>query len=488
MLEKLDLYGLESVEDLVCVGLITQDPVLIVANAGAAKTALINRIGVALDIKSGVINAHTSDQQDWVGIPLPQKDGDNYTSIKMIPTPQSIVDLDLLGVDEISRVDLSNQSKMFSLIQSREVDGVKMKFKYLFAMMNPPSGSGDFIEYEGSESLEYGLAARFSLFLQMPELNNMKATTIRQVARASMNRGVEINEFDEAHSFEEMTEGENLPGRDDVDPLMAQEFRDFVSGSRAKFLEYMADEERVNVTINYVSRFSVNMREHKKKYVPIDGRRIGMIARAIIALQAIYAYRGIGSMDKAAELVMTHSYPNIAIGREFDPDEIEKVHSIVARETMSTKSALVEEIMSETDLVRRIGMAMRAMNLGVTDTSRIVREAIEKAGNDAERMIIAMRLFNPVSNMIDAQTLAELANTFRPLLSFDCELELKGDLDGIEIAHSAMENAAINRVLPHIRAVAWYATAVNGTPYYEVGSLIRSLELLDTKVKEAIDE
>lgn len=477
MLEKLNLFGLHSIEDLYLVGLVSGEPICIVSHSGGGKTALVTRTGHALLVSAGVINAHTSDPQDWVGIPLPVKteDGLGYSEMSMVKTPQSIADHVLLGIDEISRVEISNQSKLFSLIQSREVDGVKMGFKYLYAMMNPPAGSGEFVEYEGSEPLEFGLADRFALFLNMPAFTDMDKSTMLDVVKASASRGKEHNEFDETlPSMEEAN-------RDYVDPVSATEFRQTIGLARAKFLEYMDDEERVAQVAGYITRF-VGLMNKNKSYIPIDGRRAGMILRCILGLYALYTVRGTGTLDKAASEVVTHAYPNMAIGQAFDDDPVLTAHASASKDYMSTKSALVDEISSEPDKFRRVRMVIESPNLGLADSSRFIRDFMFSFESQVEQLVVAYNLFRPLGDLVDQQTMAEIANLLRPLFTMNGSISLVGNLENINEGLSAVNEA----VYPEVRAAFTYGMQQQSITPAKYGRVRSELDQLAQKMREEV--
>ncbi|MDI6642277.1 MAG: MoxR family ATPase, partial [Elusimicrobiota bacterium] len=155
ILNKLGIYGLDEIEDIIIAGLVTGDPVLLIGKHGSAKTLLVRRIAQSLGYKFIAYDASKALFDDVVGFPNPQSLCEG--TVDYISTPISIWDKEFVLIDEISRATPSMQNKWLEIIRSRQLMGKPVpNLKYVFAAMNPP------VSYVGSIALDVALAGRFA--------------------------------------------------------------------------------------------------------------------------------------------------------------------------------------------------------------------------------------------------------------------------------------------------------------------------------------
>ncbi len=181
-LEAAGIYGYEAVESVILASLVTADPLLLIGNCGTGKTFLLNSLSEALGLEHRHYNASLISFDDLVGFPFPADEG---SRIEYLQTPATVWGAESVLIDEISRCKPEHQNRLFSLVQERRVQGIKLdKLIYRWAAMNPcgPEQNGD--SYEGSEPLDRALADRFAFIVEVPDWHEMSDETHRAIACA----------------------------------------------------------------------------------------------------------------------------------------------------------------------------------------------------------------------------------------------------------------------------------------------------------------
>jgi len=303
-LEKLGVYGLDSIEYAVIAGLITGDPVLMVGAHGSAKTLLAQRLAWAMDLKFHAYDASKALFEDVIGFPNPRSISKG--KIDYIPTEISMWDKEFVLVDELSRASPMMQNKWLEVIRSRRVMGKSArKLRYVFAAMNPPG-------YIGSIPLDAALAGRFAYIINIPNTDSMDSRDLGRIIE-------EISEDDAP----EITFSRFHP-----DPAVQKELQDFVRRARNRINRIIpVYQEELK---EYVSNLSLVMKMEGKY---LDGRRLGMIWRGIFAFLGIEQEKAKrekklppGEVEQCIFRRLQSALPFEAAGESFRPDVLYSVH------------------------------------------------------------------------------------------------------------------------------------------------------------------
>lgn len=170
-LKELGVYGYAPVEPIILAALASGDPLLLVGKAGTGKTFLLNSLSEALGLVHRHYNASLIAFDDLVGFPWPdEKTG----GIRYIETPATVWQAESVLVDEINRCKPEHQNRLFSLIQERRIQGLKLeKLRYRWAAMNPPGLDQDGDSYSGCEPLDSALADRFAFIVHVADWSEL---------------------------------------------------------------------------------------------------------------------------------------------------------------------------------------------------------------------------------------------------------------------------------------------------------------------------
>src|SRR5687768_1118037 len=85
--ESLGIRGWEYLDPILLASLATETPVLLIGPHGTAKSMIVERLALALDIEFRHYNASLINYDDLVGIPMPEEDMER---LKFISTPGSV--------------------------------------------------------------------------------------------------------------------------------------------------------------------------------------------------------------------------------------------------------------------------------------------------------------------------------------------------------------------------------------------------------------
>jgi len=252
--ERLHVYGMEGIEDLVIAGLVTGDPVLLVGLHGTAKTYLCSRLANALGLRFWSYDASKAMFEDIIGFPNPFKLKKGI--IDYVSTPVSIWDKEFILIDEISRANPQMQNKWLELIRSRVIMGLKAEnLKYIFAAMNPPG-------YPGARVLDPALAGRFALIIDVPAFHDVNIETRIKILRTmSEDDAVMLNRREQGRSV-------NL--------------NKTIEFARSKYNE--VERQYGDEIEKFILNLSDELREGDFYF---DSRRAGMMRRSIVGLIAV---------------------------------------------------------------------------------------------------------------------------------------------------------------------------------------------------------
>ena len=305
LLEKLNIYGLSEIEDIILAGLVTGDPMLLVGRHGSAKTMLIKNIAACLGMKFIAYDASKALFDDVIGFPNPKLLAGGV--LDYIPTPISIWDKEFVLIDEISRANTSMQNKWLEIIRSRQIMGKKIpKLKYVFAAMNPPTS------YSSAYALDPALSGRFAFIINMPEVCKMNDDNLLSIMK-------NISEDDAAALEHAKGSGSGNGIREIIQqaikifPKISKEYDSFLSTYLIRLTNEM-----------YISK------------IKLDGRRLGMIRRNCVAYLSIQSVKNNLSQagDKLNDLIFNcvkNSIPNESTGEPLNENTIMSVHMLAIK-------------------------------------------------------------------------------------------------------------------------------------------------------------
>ncbi|MEX1118529.1 MAG: MoxR family ATPase [Terrimicrobiaceae bacterium] len=171
LLRKLGVFGYDDVEPVILAALVTEDPLLLIGRAGTGKTFLLNSLSEALGLEHRHYNASLIAFDDLVGFPWPEAEG---TGMRYIETPATVWKAESVLVDEINRCKPEHQNRLFSLVQERRIQGMKLEhLRYRWAAMNPAGFDQDGETYSGCEPLDAALADRFAFLVQVADWSDL---------------------------------------------------------------------------------------------------------------------------------------------------------------------------------------------------------------------------------------------------------------------------------------------------------------------------
>lgn len=299
-LRDLGFFGLDSIETSVFAALVTGEPCLFIGAHGAAKTALTRRLARELGLLFWAYDASKALFEDIIGFPSPASL--QRGEIEYVPTPLSIWDKQFVLVDEISRATPAMQNKWLEVVRSRQVMGKAVPdLRYVFAAMNPPG-------YLGAHPLDAALAGRFAFHIPFPDTKDMSADELDGVIAT-------VTE-DDAPLCRDAFPMPQRPSR------RAERIVDTVARARSR-LDGIAKEWDARVRV-YVGALAVQLRA---KGLDLDGRRLGMLRRNLLAAFAVdEACARAGAREATVFRTVSQSLPLRALGQEQSVDAIYPGH------------------------------------------------------------------------------------------------------------------------------------------------------------------
>jgi len=336
--EKMGMYGLEQEEDFFLAGLVTGDPVLMIGTHGCGKNFFFERLAETLKLRFQVYDASKAMFEDILGFPdmksLMEEDPAKR-KIKYLQTPMSILDKDIVLVDEISRAHVQMQNKWLEVIRSRQVMGVKAPdLKWVWAAMNP-------LSYEGAVPLDEALAGRFAWIIYMPEAYMMDDADALQVAmNENKDDSTALSKWDTTHKVK--------------DDLPTDELYDILK--RAGVIYDSVCGQYLHAVANYTVRLMKTLSSKSK--VNLDGRRMSMIRRNILSVIAVKKAKGESILLEMLTFdVLLKSMPNPATGREISPADLLTAHNL-SKGALHMKKDVNYMITVEKDYTKKLALAL----------------------------------------------------------------------------------------------------------------------------------
>ena len=434
LLSSLGLHGLSHLDAPVLAALASETPMLLIGPHGSAKSALLERLAVALRLEHRHYNASLISFDDLVGFPVPDGDGLRY-----LRTPATLWGAQSVFLDEISRCRPEVQNKLFSIVHEKRVQGIALDgLRYRWAAMNPPAApdAPDELDvYVGSLPLDPALADRFGFVLHLPALDDLSPEARRCVIRSGL--------------------GPVHPEATAVDvPALV------VRCGHATALCAALHGEWITA---YTSALVVPLRQAG---LAISGRRAAMLAANIAAVHGARMTLGEcnvvnvthangpgnagGEEDPGAErstiadtalVALRYSLPHRAQGKPVDAGLVASIHrQAVDAASLAQGDATLARILDEVHPVRRVGLALDVLK---TSPGRVERHTMSLLVTDAlasqekqARWILAQTLLPALVELdcVDATTLELLAEPFTSQVSFEERPNLRHEVPRSRIA------------------------------------------------------
>lgn len=305
VLRSLGVFGCTAIEDALLAGLALDEPVLLIGGPGCAKTRLAERLAAGLRMRFWAYDAGKALFEDVIGFPDPASLADG--EVRYVPTRLSLWGKQFILIDEISRANPAMQNKWLEIVRSRRLMGMDLPdLRAIVAAMNPPG-------LPGTIALDEALAGRFTFQFAVPDAHAMSNDDRRCVIEAP----------------DDETTSSALP---DLRPLLAT-IRDALPDAKhrdgtaaTRYVEHLAD---------YFAA----------KASPLDGRRLGMMRRALVALSAVHHALGEGPADPATLLALFRhgldcTLPFAASGREVGRVVVDGAHAFASAAVLGQTRAL----------------------------------------------------------------------------------------------------------------------------------------------------
>ena len=410
LLSSLGLHGLSHLDAPVLAALASETPLLLIGPHGSAKSALLERLAIALRLEHRHYNASLISFDDLVGFPVPDGDGLRY-----LRTPATLWGAQSVFLDEISRCRPEVQNKLFSIVHEKRVQGIALDaLRYRWAAMNPPAApdAPDELDvYVGSLPLDPALADRFGFVLHLPALDDLSPEARRCVIRSGL--------------------GPARPEATAIDlPALV------VRCGHATALCAALHGDWITA---YASALIVPLRQAG---LAISGRRAAMLAANIAAVHGARTTLGERSTIADAALVaLRYSLPHRAQGKPVDAGVVASIHrQAIDAASQSQGDATLARILDEVHPVRRVGLALDVLK---TSPGRVERHTMSLLVTDAlasqdkqARWILAQALLPSLVELdcVDATTLELLAEPFTSQVSFEERPNLRHEVPRSRIA------------------------------------------------------
>ena len=416
LLASLGLHGLSHLDAPVLAALASETPMLLIGPHGSAKSALLERLAIALRLEHRHYNASLISFDDLVGFPVPDGDGLRY-----LRTPATLWGAQSVFLDEISRCRPEVQNKLFSIVHEKRVQGIALDtLRYRWAAMNPPAApdAADELDvYVGSLPLDPALADRFGFVLHLPGLDDLSPEARRCVIRSGLGPA-----HPEAAAI-------------DVPDLV-------VRCGRSTALCASLHGDWITA---YASALVVPLRQAG---LAISGRRAAMLAANIAAVHGARRTLGAdnsgdesGAIADSALVALRHSLPHRAQGKPVDAGVIASIHrQAVDAASQAQGDAALARILDEVHPVRRVGLALAALK---TSPGRVPRHTMSLLVTDAlasqdkqARWILTQELLPTLVELdcVDAPTLELLAEPFTSQVSFEERPNLRHEVPRSRVA------------------------------------------------------
>ena len=306
ILRKLRIFGWDKIEDFLLASIVTGDGLLLVGSHGTAKTYCAEIIAKSMGVKYQKVDASKAEFEDYLGFPNPRALSEG--KFEYVNTPLTITDKQFVFIDEINRCKSHTQNKLLELIYSRQFFGQKTDVTWVWAAMN----AGD--EYTGIEPLDPAFIGRFAFIIPVPDAVDMEYDDVLKICLShTHNDAPAIKKFWKHEKEQPITSDENYS------------LKPFFETAAKNYREI--DKEMGELIGKILSTFTkIWWQERKDK---IDGRRLSMMRRAVIAYLAVKKTKNknFSITDEVFSLnlknVIPYILPHLAAGKGLNPIHVE---------------------------------------------------------------------------------------------------------------------------------------------------------------------
>lgn len=353
-LARLGVYGYSTVEPVILASLVSEDPLLLIGRAGTGKTFLLNSLSEALGLEHRHYNASFISFDDLVGFPWPSKDG---REIRYVETPATAWQAESILVDELNRCKPEHQSRFFSLVHERRLQGVLLpKLRYRWAAMNP-SGFADTGEwYDGCQPLDAALADRFAFLVEVADWDSLGEDDRLRISNPAGDGAI----------------SQDLPG-----------IAEFVESARVEFLSRLkSPPPRL---LEYVCKVASALGDAGLRISP---RRARQLARNIIAMECVTSL----GKEQIYRCALEWSLPHRAAATPPDPSTVLAAHRTAWESVFAEgEDRWLHEFHSEPSLPGKIGLLLSSCPS--PDTGSMAVCQFLASAESVDRLVFSYALF-----------------------------------------------------------------------------------------------
>lgn len=275
-------------------------------SSGTGKTTLVKRLGMLNEqVTGGRVKVYSADKaryEDFNGCPIPET---GTREMVIYPMPNSVAQMETVLVDELNRASYETSEKWFSLLASREIDGLATKCKYVFAAMNPlmSENSDKNDTYEGVQPLDKAMGERLMALIRMPAFNELPCDIRMQI----------IGE--KSANWKPNAESVSM-------------FKRFVAKAR-EIYEQIKEGTEKQTLIDYVDQFQDVLCKETKNHIRVEGRRAQFLLYNTIAIRALRLTTGVDNIEEAVLESISIGFPNTLWEQPVNFVQLKKAHDLV---------------------------------------------------------------------------------------------------------------------------------------------------------------
>lgn len=347
ILEDLGIYAIPT-NDETCIlaSMLTAEPILYIGPPGTSKTELMYMFGLVLRESSkrkypndtsqwfnfNIYDTSKLNFEDLIGWPSPE--GLKNDQIKFIPSPTTIWDKHLIGLDELNRCAEDRQPNVLELLRHRTCMGSPTQVKFIMSAINP---FGD----AGTNDMSDALTDRHTFFIHFQSFDKIDSENrLRIIGRVGNFDSIGIRywtgkkfQYDALKDYDENNKvvwNDYLADQGDRLIQLIQRAADIYDTVHKQYFNSIAA-----LLDTFVERVKSETDSNIKKEMPvISPRRAGMIARGFIAYRAIDIVRS--EMTGTPVMTIANSLTNVimssipfGIDKPANPDSVTRINKMV---------------------------------------------------------------------------------------------------------------------------------------------------------------
>lgn len=363
--ESLGVYGWQHLDAVILASLATEAPLLLIGPHGTAKTLLVERIAVALELEFRHYNASLINYDDLVGIPLPDE---THKKLEFVTTPGAIWDAGFVFFDEISRCRADLQNKLFPIIHEKRVIGLPLEnLQFRWAAMNPPSpDEPDFDNlstdiYLGSEPLDPALIDRFPFVIPVPNWRDLENSDRRRLLSFELGKSDTLD-------FNLLS--------------LIDQCRDGMLAVEHEYGEWLGDYMIYVMDMLYRAKLSQSP------------RRARMLLQSIVAVHSARRLlsNDVIDMDVSAEIALLYGLPQTATEVPPTSASVIAIHRQAWEISTKLDNDAWRQVLEEEDAVKRI---LIAEEVGFSDEElgQLVTQALAAYDSDSRKISLAVAMY-----------------------------------------------------------------------------------------------